>query len=68
MIIKELKQNSDYIELQQEEKIEVSEALEQLASAKSPYVLVSLDPSHIAQTLRNVLNPQQLSQVAQALT
>ncbi|MDJ0846564.1 Hpt domain-containing protein [Crocosphaera sp.] len=68
VIIKELKQNSDYIELKQQEKIEISEALKQLASAKSPYILVSLDPHHLARTLRNVLNPQQLSQVAQALT
>ncbi len=68
VIIKELKQNSDYIELQQENKITTGDALQQLAVAKSPYVLVSLDPHHIAQTLRNVLNHQQLSQVAQALT
>ena len=68
VIIKELKQNSDFIELKQESKLKTSSALEQLAEAKSPYVLVNLDPQHIAQTLRNVLNHQQLSQVAQALT
>ncbi|MGK7957907.1 MAG: Hpt domain-containing protein, partial [Crocosphaera sp.] len=68
VIIKELKQNSDYIELKQESKVQESEALKQLASAKLPYVLVSLDPHHIAQTLRSVLNHQQLSQLAQALT
>ncbi|EAZ90797.1 Hpt domain-containing protein [Crocosphaera chwakensis] len=68
VIIKELKQNSDYIELKQENKIKCSEALQQLASAKLPYILVSLDPNHIAKTLRNVLNNQQLSQLAKALT
>ncbi len=67
VIIKELKQNSDYIELKQEDKINASEALKQLASAQLPYVLVSVDPNHIAETLRKVLNHQQLSQVAQAL-
>ncbi|MGK7938642.1 MAG: Hpt domain-containing protein [Crocosphaera sp.] len=67
VIIKELKQNSDYIELKQEDKINNSEPLEQLASAKLPYVLVSLEPNHIAETLRKVLSHQQLSQVAQAL-
>ncbi|MDJ0601439.1 MAG: Hpt domain-containing protein [Crocosphaera sp.] len=68
VIIKELKQNSDYIELKQENEIEISVALQQLASAKLPYVLVSLDPHHIAQTLRKVLNHQQLSQLSQALS
>ncbi len=68
VIIKELKQNSDYIELKQENKVKESEALQKLASAKLPYVLVSLDPHHIAQTLRTLLNHQQLSQLAQALT
>uniref|UniRef100_UPI0030DC9474 Hpt domain-containing protein n=1 Tax=Cyanothece sp. BG0011 TaxID=2082950 RepID=UPI0030DC9474 len=68
VIIKELKQNSDYIELKQENRIKPSEALKQLASAKLPYILVSLDPNHIAKTLRNVLNNQQLSQLAKALT
>ncbi|MGK7883676.1 MAG: Hpt domain-containing protein [Crocosphaera sp.] len=68
VIIKELKQNSDYIELKKENQVETGEALEQLAEAKLPYVLVSLDPDHIAQTLRNVLNNQQLSKLSQALT
>ncbi|MDJ0508605.1 MAG: Hpt domain-containing protein [Crocosphaera sp.] len=68
VIIKELKQNSDYIELKQEDKINSSEALEQLASAQLPYVLISLDPNHITETLRKVLSHQQLSQVAQGLT
>lgn len=68
VVIKELKQNSDYIELKQENKVKSSEALQQLASAKSPYILVSLDPNHIAKTLRHVLDNQQLSQLAKALT
>ncbi|MGB5768251.1 MAG: Hpt domain-containing protein [Crocosphaera sp.] len=68
VIIKELKQNSDYIELGKEDKINYSESLQQLASAKLPYVLVSLDPKHIAQTLRKALNHQQLSQLVQALS
>jgi chemotaxis protein histidine kinase CheA len=68
IIIKELKQNSDYIELGKEDKIKPSEALQQLSEAKSPYILVSLDPQHIAETLRNSLNRQQLSQLVQALT
>ncbi len=68
VIIKELKQNSDYIELGKEDQINSSESLQQLASAELPYVLVSLDPNHIAQTLRNALNHQQLSQLVQALS
>ena len=67
VIIKELKQNSDYIELKQENKVNTGDALEQLAEAQLPYILVSLDPHHIAETLRKVLNSQQLSNLAQAL-
>ncbi|MEL4893948.1 Hpt domain-containing protein [Crocosphaera sp. Alani8] len=68
IIIKELKHNSDYIELNQERKVQTSEALQQLAEAKLPYILVSLEPNHLAETLRSVLNYQQLAQLAQALS
>ncbi|MEA5509672.1 Hpt domain-containing protein [Crocosphaera sp. UHCC 0190] len=68
VVIKELKQGSDYIELGKSEKIQPSEALQQLAAAKLPYILVSLDPQNIASSLRQAFNQQQLSQLVQLLT
>lgn len=68
VVIKELKQGSDYIELEKADKIEVSETLEKLASTKLPYILLSLDPDNMAQVLRQTFSQQQLSQLVQLLT
>ncbi|MEA5532927.1 Hpt domain-containing protein [Crocosphaera sp. XPORK-15E] len=68
VVIKELKQGSDYIELGKSEKIQPSEALQQLAAAKLPYILVSLDPQNMANALRQAFNQQQLSKLVQLLT
>ena len=67
VVIKELKQGSDYLELGRNEEIEPGQGLQALAAAKLPYILVSLDPQQMAQVLRQVFNPQQVSHLVQLL-
>ena len=67
VVIKELKQGSDYLELGMSEKIEPGQGLQALAAAKLPHILVSLDPQQMAQTLRQVFNSQQVSHLVQLL-
>ncbi len=67
VVIKELKQGSDWIELEQGGKIVPSQGLQQLATAKLPQILVTLDPAAIANTLLQILNQQQISQLVQGL-
>ncbi|ACK70447.1 putative CheA signal transduction histidine kinase [Gloeothece citriformis PCC 7424] len=67
VIIKELKRGCDLIELGQSKTITPSRELEQLANAKLPQILVSLDPHSAAKTLIKVFNQQQLSQLLQIL-
>lgn len=67
VIIKEIKYGSDLMELGKGEEISASYELQQLATAKLPQILVSVDAQLLVATLRQVLNQQQLSQVAQLL-
>ncbi|MEM8780857.1 MAG: Hpt domain-containing protein [Cyanobacteria bacterium P01_G01_bin.49] len=67
VVIKELKKGSDYIELGNSQNIEPSQALRELATAKFPCILVSLEPPKMAQALRQAFNQQQLSQLVQLL-
>ncbi|ACK68008.1 putative CheA signal transduction histidine kinase [Rippkaea orientalis PCC 8801] len=67
VVIKELKIGSDLMELNRGEDIIPSYGLEQLATAKIPQLLVSLDPKMMAATLRQVFNQQQVSQLLQLL-
>lgn len=67
VVIKELKRGSDLIELGQSQTIVSTPELEQLAHAKLPQILVSLDPQSVASTLMKVFNKQQLSQLLQIL-
>lgn len=67
IIIKEIKQASDYVELGQMSEISPSNELKRLAESRLPQILIALDPQAIAQTLRQVFTPQQLSQISQLL-
>lgn len=67
VVIKELKQGSDYLELGQVEQILPSPSLQQLAGSKLPQILVTVEPQAVAAALRQVFNQQQLSQLVQLL-
>lgn len=65
--IKELKQGSDLIELGQGEQVAPSWEFQQLATAKLPQVLVTVEPQSVATTLLKLFDRQQLSQLVQLL-
>ncbi|MGK7945341.1 MAG: Hpt domain-containing protein [Microcystaceae cyanobacterium] len=67
IIIKEIKQGSDYLELGQPESVASSNELKRLAESQLPQILVSVDPEAITQALRQVFTSQQLSQISQLL-
>ncbi|MCW6036586.1 Hpt domain-containing protein [Spirulina subsalsa FACHB-351] len=67
VIIKELKHNSDLKVLGQSDEIHVSPTLKQLAEAKTPQVLIPVEPKAAAKTLINVFSKQQLSQLVELL-
>jgi chemotaxis protein histidine kinase CheA len=60
VVIKELKQGGDYLELEQGQKITVSQGLQQLANAPIPYLLLPADPEKAARILLKVFNPEQV--------
>lgn len=67
VIIKELKLASDLIELGQNQRITFSTELQYLEKAKLPQVLITLEPKSVANTLLQLFNQQQVSQVIQLL-
>ncbi|MDB9315102.1 Hpt domain-containing protein [Spirulina sp. CS-785/01] len=67
VIIQELKKGSDLLILEKTDEIAVSEKLEQLAAAKTPQVLIPVDPKAAAKTLTHVFTKKQLSQLVQLL-
>lgn len=67
VVIKELKNASDFIELGQNHRIVSSSELQYLATAKMPQILVTLEPKSVANTLLQMFNQQQVSQVIQLL-
>ncbi|MEC4804039.1 MAG: Hpt domain-containing protein [Jaaginema sp. PMC 1079.18] len=67
VIIQELKEGCDAIALGQADTIHPSSALEQLAKAKTPQVLIPVEPKAAAKTLKKAFNAQQLSQLVQLL-
>lgn len=67
VVIKELKLASDLIELGQNQRITPSSELQYLAAAKLPQILVTLEPKSVANTLLQMFNQQQVSQVIQIL-
>ncbi len=67
VIIKEVKLAGDCLVVNKGSEIAPSQALEQLASAKLPQILLTLEPQTAASTLTKVFNKQQLSQLVQIL-
>jgi len=68
VVIKELKQGSDYIELGQPQSIAVSETLARLANTPVPQVLIPADPEAAAALLKRIFNQKQLSQLREKIT
>jgi chemotaxis protein histidine kinase CheA len=67
VIITELKQASDLLELQRSREIVTSRELQQLANARLPQILVTLEPRSLASTLLQLFDRQQVSQLVQLL-
>lgn len=67
VVLKDLKEASDLLELDNADQIITSDGLVELANREIPFVLVPLDPQTIVSTLRQMLNEEQLNQVRQAL-
>jgi chemotaxis protein histidine kinase CheA len=67
VIIKEIKLASDLLAEGRGNEIKPSGGLEQLAAAKIPQILISLEPKIAADTLTKVFDKQQLSQLVQIL-
>lgn len=68
VILKELKQGSDYLELEEGHKITPGQGLQQLANAQIPQLLVPADPNAMANILLQVFNQQQVGQLVQLLS
>ncbi len=68
VVIKDLKQGSDYIELGQPQSIAVSETLHRLANTPVPQVLIPADPEAAAALLKRIFNRKQLSQLREKIT
>ncbi len=68
IVLKDLKQGCDYLELEQGQKISVSQGLQQLANTQIPQILLPADPSSAANILLQVFNQQQVKQLVQLLS
>jgi chemotaxis protein histidine kinase CheA len=67
VIIKEIKLAGDCLEVNKGTEIAPSQGLEQLAQAKTPLILLSLDPNLAASTLTKVFDKQQISKLISLL-
>ena len=67
VVLKELKQAGDLLAVNPERTIAVSSNLQQLAEAKLPQILITLEPQAAAKALINAFNKQQLSQLIELL-
>lgn len=67
VIIKDLKQGGDYLELEQPDQIETSNALKRLAETGTPQVLIPADPQAAAESLQQIFNQKQLSELKQKI-
>ena len=67
VIIKEIKLAGDCLEFSKGSEIAPSQGLEQLAQAKTPQILLSLDPQTAANTLSRVFNQEQISKLINLL-
>ena len=68
VIIKELKQGSDYLELEQGHKITTGQGLQHLANAQIPQLLIPAEPGAMANILLQVFSQQQVGQLVQLLS
>jgi len=68
VIIKELKQGSDYLELEQGHKITTGQGLQQLANTQIPQLLIPAEPGAMANILLQVFSQQQVGQLVQLLS
>lgn len=68
VIIKEIKQGSDYLELEEAHKISVGQGLQQLANAQIPQLLVPADPNAMANILLQIFSQQQVGQLVELLS
>jgi hypothetical protein len=67
VVIKEIKLAGDCLEVGKGSEISPSQGLEQLAQAKIPQILLSLDPQKAADTLAQVFNKEQISKLVDLL-
>lgn len=67
VVIKEIKLAGDCLEVGKGSEIFPSQGLEQLAQAKIPQILLSLDPQKAADTLAQVFNKEQISKLVDLL-
>lgn len=67
VVIKSLKQASDWLELGQPQNLSVNPELKQLANSPQPQILVTLEPKSVAATLLKLFDQQQVSQLVQIL-
>ena len=68
VVIKELKRGSDCMELGKSDRISPSQGLQQLAAAKLPQILVTLEPKAAATALISAFNKEQLAELVQLLS
>ena len=68
VVIKELKRGSDCMELGKSDRIAPSQGLQQLAAAKLPQILVTLEPKAAATALISAFNKEQLAELVQLLS
>lgn len=67
IVLQELKESSDLLVLQRGAEICPSDALQNLAVAKRPQILLPVDPKSAAKVLTKAFNQEQLSQLVQLL-
>ena len=67
VIITEIKQGGDRVDSGQGGQIAPSESLNQLATAKLPQIMITLEPEAAAETLKKAFDKQQLSQIVQLI-
>jgi len=68
VVIQELKYAGDQLELDEKDQISLSPELKNLAIAKVPQILLSVEPKHAAQTIVKAFNKKQIAQLIKILS
>lgn len=68
VVIKDLKYAGDQLELDEKDQISLSPELKNLAIAKVPQILLSVEPKHAAQTIVKAFNKKQIAQLIKILS